>query len=148
MEQRTLLVVLAVAALAGLVGVLLFGPADQRGPLAVDRVCDLAEPVQSPTGREVRLCQTLSEPQPSGEVWTIIRVIDRRLATEAADINHLDHDWACDLWGVAAARDQGAARVIVQMMAEPFPRGEPNPGISQAIEAYSIQNGTCIWELL
>jgi hypothetical protein len=40
------------------------------------------------------------------------------------------------------------ARIVVQLMAEPFIRGEPAPGITQSIEAYTLRDGACIWELL
>ncbi|WP_430736766.1 DUF6497 family protein [Roseicyclus salinarum] len=46
----------------------------------------------------------------------------------------------------AAARPP--ARIVVQLMQEPFPRGEPAPGTNQSIEAYLIRDDSCMWELL
>jgi hypothetical protein len=61
-----------------------------------------------------------------------------------------DHDWICETIGLPAAAEATArpARIVTQIMAEPFPRGEPAPGITQSIEAYFIVDDVCIWELL
>lgn len=100
-----------------------------------------------PSGRLARLCQLLVEPQPfTGEDWLIVRILVPDLQTTGERDGHFDHDWACEAVGFPNAAP-GTARVVVQLMAEAFPRGEPSPGITQAIEAYSIQDGTCIWEL-
>lgn len=119
-------------------------------PLETDpdgSICDLSDSAAAPSGRTLALCQTLSEQQPSGEVWTVIRVVDRDVA--AASTNHADHDWICATWGLPTLQtDPRPARIIVQIMAQPFVRGEPAQGTTQSIEAYSTANGTCEWELL
>lgn len=105
----------------------------------------------APSGRTLALCETLFETQASGEVWAVIRVLDPSLsqarAVETGAVT--DHDWACETWGLdAAMAEPGPTRIVVQIVAAMFPRGEAAPDIVQAIEAYSVDTGTCIWELL
>lgn len=102
---------------------------------------------EGPSGRTLTLCNVVMEPQPSGDLWAVIRVVDPDLPQGVAD--HTDHDWICTHWGEGfRTMAQPPARIIVQIMAAPFPRGEPAPGISQSIEAYSLANGACQWEFL
>ncbi len=110
-------------------------------------ICTTNEVLQAPSGHDLRLCQTLYETQPSDDVWAVVRIVDPELSGTRAE--QTDHDWACDTWGLSAlANDPRPTRIIVQIMAAPFTRGEPTPGITQSIEAYSIEDATCMWELL
>lgn len=138
---RTVLIVLTLA-VAGSAAFLL-----TRGSVTPD-ICTTQEVLQAPSGHDLRLCDVAFEEQPSGEAWVIVRVIDAALGA-ASRADQGDHDWACETWGLPALdREPRPTRIIVQIMAEPFVRGEPAPGITQSIEAYSEENATCIWELL
>jgi hypothetical protein len=102
-----------------------------------------------PSGREARLCEVLTETQPFTEAdWLVVRLVVPELPATQGD--HADHDWICGRIGLpeASAAPRLPVRVVVQLMAEAFPRGEPAPGITQSIEAYSLRDGVCIWELL
>lgn len=113
-------------------------------------LCPSAGAVALPSGRDASLCAIQTEVQPAtGAEWLIVRVIVPDLS-EAAPGTHQDHDAVCAETGlpVALARDPVPARIVVQLMAEAFPRGEPAPGIRQSIEAYSVRDGSCMWELL
>ncbi|MGP1357206.1 DUF6497 family protein [Roseicyclus sp.] len=102
-----------------------------------------------PSGREARLCEVLTETQPfTEEDWLVLRLVVPDLAPVQGD--HADQDWVCERIGLseASTAPRPPARVVVQLMAEAFPRGEPAPGITQSIEAYSLRDGVCIWELL
>jgi hypothetical protein len=109
-------------------------------------ICSLSQTGQAPSGRTLGLCQILNEVQPSGDVWAIVRVTDPDLP----DISdQRDHDWACATWGLPAlGTTPRPTRIVVQIMAAPFERGEAAPGITQSIEAYSEADGACEWELL
>lgn len=111
-------------------------------------ICTTDEVAQAPSGHELQLCDVAFEEQPSGDAWVIVRVIDGALG-DATRAEQGDHDWACEIWGLPALdKEPRPTRIIVQIMAEPFVRGEPAPGITQSIEAYSEENATCMWELL
>ncbi|ABD56289.1 DUF6497 family protein [Jannaschia sp. CCS1] len=120
----------------------------QRGP-AVAQICTEDAVLQAPSGHDLTLCDVIYEEQPSGDVWVVVRTLDATLADGGARADHEDHDWVCETWGLPTLdKEPRPTRIIVQIMERPFVRGEPAPGITQSIEAYSEGDGTCIWELL
>jgi hypothetical protein len=132
---------------AGLVGAVallaVLLPGDEDG------ICPLDGTYVLPSGREARLCEILTETQPFTETdWLVVRMVVPGLPVPGGDGAHGDPDWVCETIARPVFEDTPPARVVVQLMAEPFPRGEPAPGIIQSIEAYSIREGACIWELL
>jgi hypothetical protein len=141
--RRSALIIAALAIGAGAAAYLL------RGDSAAEAFCTSDEVLQAPSGNALRLCDVLYEIQPSNEAWVVVRVTDPDLGAEATRADLGDHDWACETWGLAALeKEPRPTRIIVQIMEEPFARGEPAPGITQSIEAYSEDNATCMWELL
>ena len=111
-------------------------------------VCTSDEVLQAPSGHELTLCDVVFEIQPSNDSWVVVRVIDADLAG-ASRADQRDHDWVCETWGLPALdKEPRPTRIIVQIMETAFVRGEPVPGITQSIEAYSEEGGACIWELL
>jgi hypothetical protein len=120
-------------------------------PRVPDAICTRDAVHSLPSGGEGRLCEILTETQPfASEDWLVVRMVVPDLSSREAGRLRADHDWVCARIGLPAASGAAAlpARIVVQLMAEPFPRGEPAPGISQSFEAYSIRDGACIWELL
>ena len=108
--------------------------------------CPLDESRTAPSGRAVSLCDVLYEVQPDGSYWAVLRAVDPGLETNGGQE---DHDWMCETWGLAALeKEPRPVRIVVQIMSEPFERGEPTPGITQSIEVYSEAEGACQWELL
>lgn len=139
---RNVLIVLTVAVVASAAFLFLRGPAEVP-------ICTTDEMLQAPSGSAVQLCDVAFEVQPSGDAWVVVRVVDASLAGGVTRADHGDHDWACETWGLPALeKDPRPTRIIVQIMEAPFVRGEPAPGITQSIEAYSEENATCMWELL
>jgi hypothetical protein len=121
-----------------------------RLPQVGGGACPQAEAVTLPSGLAGQLCEVLSETQPAtSEDWLVVRLVVPDLAPRVPEAVPVDHDWACARFGLATLAEgaETPARIVVQLMAEAFPRGEPAPGITQSIEAYSIRDGACIWEL-
>lgn len=109
--------------------------------------CALEERLTLPSGRAARLCELLVETQPfTGEDWLIVRVVVPDLQVDGVRDGHFDHDYLCDTMGREAAQAE-TARIVIQLMADAFPRGQAAPGITQSIEAYSPGEDACIWEL-
>lgn len=120
-------------------------------PRVPDAVCTRGEAHDLPSGIEGRVCDVLTETQPfTEEDWLVVRMVVPGLSEREGGVLRADHDWICRTIGLPAAAEAASppVRIVIQLMAEPFPRGEPAPGISQSIEAYSISEGACIWELL
>lgn len=120
-------------------------------PRVPEAMCTLDEAHTLPSGLEARLCEVLTETQPfTSEDWLVVRMVAPDVSLGEIEALRADHDWICETIGLPAAAEAAAlpARIVIQLMAEPFPRGEPAPGITQSIEAYSIADDVCIWELL
>lgn len=119
-------------------------------PSVEDAVCPMDGDHTLPSGREAELCDILPEVQPfTSATWLVVRMVVPEFPVAGSESDHTDHDWVCAEIALPAAQaGPPPARIVVQLMAEPFIRGEPAPGITQSIEAYSIRDGVCIWELL
>jgi hypothetical protein len=107
---------------------------------------------EAPSGQRVTLADVIPEEHPwSGEMQIVIRLVAPEIAADTLTNSQLreDMDWACRVWGVPAARDLSASPdwVVVEMMAEPAPRGEATPGIRRFFETYRLEGPICIWEL-
>ena len=134
-------------ALAAALGSAVLAVVALRLPVVEVGTCSMDGTHVLPSGRQAQLCEILTETQPAtSEDWLVVRMVVQDLPVADAAVGHGDHDWVCARLGVPQSVD-GTVRIVVQLMEEPFPRGEPVPGITQSIEAYSIQNGACMWEL-
>jgi hypothetical protein len=105
-----------------------------------------------PSGRAAELCD-ISAGNSAIHLGDLAGGADGGAGSAGAGVEnaHMDHDWVCGeiaLPAVGICRPRPPARIVVQLMAEPFIRGEPAPGITQSIEAYTLRDGACIWELL
>lgn len=141
MMLRNLLILLTVAVLGSAAFLFMRGGSPAQA-------CTTDEPLTAPSGAVLTLCDVLFETQPSNDTWVVVRVVDATLAGETR-ADQADHDWACETWGLPALdKEPRPTRIIVQIMEVPFVRGQPTPGITQSIEAYSEENATCMWELL
>jgi hypothetical protein len=114
-------------------------------------ICPMDGAYTLPSGRTAELCDILPETQPfTSATWLVVRMVVPELPGPGVESAHTDQDWVCGEIGLPAAAemDRAPARIVVQLMAEPFIRGEPAPGITQSIEAYTLRDDACIWELL
>jgi hypothetical protein len=64
--------------------------------------------------------------------------------TAAADMQHL-----CDTYALPRVTGNVPLpqQIIISLSAEAVPFGEAAPGVTQFFEAYSLQDGACIWEV-
>ena len=104
-----------------------------------------------PSGLQVSLVETLTEPQPySEEVWVVLRVLAPDLAGQqiSAEERAADTDALCAEWGVPVASEapEPPDQIVIQMMSETVERGRAAPGVTQVFAGYRFQNGLCIWE--
>ncbi len=105
--------------------------------------------VIAPSGQAVTIHEVLFEEDSGSGMWIVVRVAAPNMEDLTGDQRHADLVWACETWGIPAGEilSRPPERIIVQMMAQTFPRGEPAQGITQNIEAYSLSDASCIWEL-
>lgn len=135
-------------ALAAALGSAVLAVVALRLPVVEVGTCPMDATHVLPSGRQAQVCEILTETQPAtSEDWLVVRMVVPDLPVADAAVGHGDHDWVCARVGLPAAVEN-TGRIVVQLMAAPFPRGEPAPGITQSIEAYSVVDDACIWQLL
>jgi hypothetical protein len=127
------------------------------GLVALPPIAALAEAwprnqISAPSGQAVILHEWLHEQNPwSGENQIVIRLVAPGIGAAGIDDAALrgDMDWACELWArpIAAAADEMAGMVVIEIMAAPTPRGTPTPEINRYYETYRLAGDACIWEL-
>lgn len=103
-----------------------------------------------PSGLSAERAEILTETQPGGEIWLILRVVAPRLAERPRSAVETAADTAalCETWGIEAAEaaTDTPDQIVVQMMSELVERGQPAPDVTQVFAGYRFQNGRCIWE--
>ncbi len=123
-------------------------------PAAV--LCLLASPVLAedevpvPSGQPVTFLEAiLNEAGPQGQTARF-RFVAPQIAdgvdfdSAVADMQHL-----CDTYALPRVTGTGALpqQIVISLSAAPVPFGEPSPGVTQFFEAFSLQDGACIWEV-
>jgi len=106
--------------------------------------------VQVPSGQVVTFLEAvLNEAGPQGRTARfrfVAPAIARGMDFDAAvaDMQHL-----CDTYAVPRVTGTGSLpqQIVISLSAEPVPFGEAAPGVTQYFEAYSLQDGACIWEV-
>jgi hypothetical protein len=98
-----------------------------------------------PSGRAAELCDILPETQPFTSVdWLVVRMVVPDLAGPGSRAPMPITTGFVEKSALpGGGMDPAPARIVVQLMAEPFIRGEPAPGITQSIEAYTA-SGRCL----
>ena len=106
-------------------------------------------PLALPSGLAATLCEVVAEVQPNGETWRIVRVVAPEVGARRAAALVEDHAAICAAFVPVdnAGIENGPTRIVTQIMAAPFPRGQAAPDIAQSIELFGIADMACIWEV-
>jgi hypothetical protein len=104
--------------------------------------------VEVPSGRQVSLIEVITTaPGPEGAAARF-RFLAPGLVPEDAEAAAVDMQALCDTY--ALSRTEGMVpqpqQIIISLSAEVVPFGEPAPDVVQFFEAYTAQEGACIWE--
>ncbi len=107
--------------------------------------------VEAPSGFDVTLHEVLFEEQPyTGETMIVIRIEAPAIGSRVLAANlQADMEWACETWGLPRVETLASPtdQIVVELMEELIPRGQPAPETRQFFETYRPENGLCIWEL-
>lgn len=102
-----------------------------------------------PSGLEAELQEVLRQEGGAAPVWRFRFVapgLDKGagLETVSADLEFL-----CSGYALQAAPEAGetGATIIISVGNKPSEFGVPDPDVVQVFEAYTVENGTCIWEV-
>lgn len=106
-----------------------------------------------PSGQTVTLIETISNaPGPMGAVARF-RFLAPEIAAEGGTVGFdtaaEDMLWLCQNYALARVAEFGPlpSQIIISLEDRPVPFGEADPDATQFFEAYSIENGACIWEV-
>ncbi len=123
---------------------------------SVALICLLATPgqaeedVQVPSGQPVTFVEVVRyEAGPNGKVARF-RFVAPAIAggvgfdRAVGDMQHL-----CDAFALPRVTETVPfpTQIIISLSAAPVPFGEAAPEVTQYFEAYSLQDGACIWEV-
>lgn len=105
-----------------------------------------------PSGQVIRAHQILWEDHEDiGERWVVLRFTAPQIARELGKLGFADIEpdlqALCETVGLPVVGATGGAdQVLVQLMSRPVARGETAPDVTQFGNAFSINDGACVWE--
>lgn len=112
-----------------------------------------AGPIAVPSGLQVTLQDVIwNEVGPQGLTMRF-RFVAPTISRDATDLDYdvlqADMQALCETFALPRVSDLGPqpAQIIISLANQPLPFGETAPEVTQFFEAYSIQNGTCQWEI-
>lgn len=117
--------------------------------LAVPALAD--EMLTVPSGQAVTFLDAiLNESGPEGQTARF-RFVAPAIATEQVDFDSFvaDMQYLCDTYALPRVTGTGIApqQIVISLSSEPVAFGEPVPEVTQFFEAFSLAEGSCIWEV-
>ena len=113
----------------------------------------MEEVITVPSGQAVTLLDVITNvPGPEG-LATRFRFLAPAIARDggavAAQAAAADMDFLCQSYALARIADMGPqpAQVIISMSDIDVPFGEARPDATQFFNAYSIEDGICVWDI-
>lgn len=128
------------------------------GPERVFRVQDgtpaqAEEPIAVPSGQSITLQEVIwNAPGPDG-LTSRFRFVAPAIAeadgTVDIDTALADMLWLCQNFALPRIAQPGPmpAQIVISLSDAPVPFGEARPEVTQLFEAYSLQDGQCVWEV-
>ena len=106
--------------------------------------------VMLPSGLETRLQEMLWDRPGSGLVYRF-RFVAEEFAPEGADFDVLQEDLAflCNEFALPKVSNVGPVpgQIIISLADRDSEFGVFDPEVSQVFEAYSVDDGACVWEV-
>lgn len=113
----------------------------------------LVEPIAVPSGVAVAWLETLSDLQGPAGLTLRFRFVAPQIGALAGgytpDMAAADMQALCDGFALPRLPDAGPqpAQVVITLADRPVPFGEIDEEAVQFFEAYSIEDGACLWEM-
>jgi hypothetical protein len=104
--------------------------------------------VEVPSGREVSLIEVITTAPGTEGAAARFRFLAPGLTQDEAIAAADDMQALCDSYAVPRVTGMVPTpqQIIISLSAEAVPFGAAAPGVVQFFEAYSLQDGTCMWE--
>lgn len=111
------------------------------------------EVIEVPSGQKVTLLEVISNvPGPDG-LTARFRFLAPSIAREGGAVDAetalIDMDHLCQAFALPRISSMGPmpAQIIISLSDQDVPFGETRPDATQFFNAYSIEDGTCVWEM-
>jgi len=107
-----------------------------------------ANAVEVPSGRDVRFLDTIANVPGAEGATARFRFVMPGLSEADIEVTAPDMQALCDSYALprTEAMQPVPQQIIITLAAEETPFGQPAPDVVQFFEAYSVQNGVCVWE--
>ncbi len=121
--------------------------------LALILTATTALAVDAPSGQPIDLQEVLID-DVGGEAWLRFRFIAPQIARETGSIDIdtaiPDMKHLCTAFALPYLDEYSlsAQMIIISFADRPTEFGETDPDATQFFEAFRVENGTCIWEML
>ena len=103
-----------------------------------------------PSGLEARFLEVLTDRPGGGLAYRFRFVTEGFTGGEAAlEAVMADMDYLCQTYAVTRLPGIGPmpSRIVISLADRPSEFGVFDPDVTQVFEAYSVQDGVCIWEM-
>jgi Family of unknown function (DUF6497) len=113
----------------------------------------MEEVIEVPSGQKVVLLEVITNvPGPAGlaaRFRFLAPAIARQGGSVDAETAAADMDFLCQSYALPRLSSLGPqpAQIILSMSDQDVPFGETRPEATQFFNAYSIADGTCVWEM-
>lgn len=109
------------------------------------------DPIAVPSGMDVRWLETLRDSQGPAGLTMRFRFVAPDLAKKkvSQEVVAKDMEALCNGYALPRIAKSGPqpAQIVIAIADRVFPFGEADESAKQYFEAYSIENGACVWEL-
>lgn len=107
------------------------------------------EPLILPSGLEVEFHEMIWDRPGGGLVYRFRFVAAEFKGVDDLDVVMADLEFLCNDFALPRVANTGPqpGRVIVSLADQPSEFGVFDPDITQIFEAYSVKDGSCIWEM-
>lgn len=106
-----------------------------------------------PSGQKVTLLDVITDIQGPDGMAVRFRFLAPGIARDGGQVNAetaaLDMDFLCGSYALLRIADTGPqpAQIIISMSDIALPFGEARPDATQYFNAYSIEDGSCVWDV-
>lgn len=119
------------------------------GASSCDEPATDSDAIRVPSGREIRLLEVVTNVPGAEGATARFRFVAPDLAAADVEAAAADMQALCDDY--ALPRSDGMVpqpeQIVISLSASDIPFGESAPDVVQFFEAYTVQDGACIWEV-
>jgi len=112
-----------------------------------------AATITAPSGLVVTLQEVIWNAPGPGGLTTRFRFVAPAIAEAGGTVDTetalSDMLWLCQTYALPRIAQPGPmpSQIVISLADAPLPFGEAHPEVTQLFEAYSLQDGHCVWEV-